>query len=150
MLVLYETAMGYCLFKVSDEAKIESGDLWKEFQTPEQASKLLKLKALHRFTSTATAVEDITALQNGKLGKGLKQFLTDEVIGKGKGKESLLVIDPHLSRSISKKLSISVSATEAQSELWHGIRSQLSALLQGLDPKDLATMSLGLSHSLSR
>ena len=115
MLVLYETAMGYCLFKVSDAAKIESADLWKEFESPEKASKLcvftskerqiliyflrlcrLKLKALHRFTSTATAVEDITAIQNGKLGKGLKQFLTDEVVGKGKGKESLVVIDPHL------------------------------------------------------
>ena len=56
----------------------------------------LKLKGLHRFTSTATAVEDITALQSGKIGKGLKKFLTDEVIGKGKGKESLLVVDPHL------------------------------------------------------
>lgn len=103
MLVLYETAMGYCLFKVSDSAKIESADLWKEFETPQQANKLLKLKALHRFTSTATAVEDISAIQNGKIGKGLKQFLTDEVLGKGKGKESLVVIDPHLGRSISKK-----------------------------------------------
>jgi len=56
----------------------------------------LKLKALHRFTSTATAVEDITAIQNGKLGKGLKQFLTDEIVDKGKGKDSLVVIDPHL------------------------------------------------------
>ncbi|RDB19541.1 Nucleolar protein 58 [Hypsizygus marmoreus] len=151
MLVLYETAMGYCLFKVSDSAKIESGDLWKEFESPEKANKLLKLKALHRFTSTATAVEDITALQSGKIGKGLKKFLTDEVIGKGKGKESLVVIDPHLARSISKKLSISVNATtESQNELWRGIRSQIATLLDGLDPKDLATMSLGLSHSLSR
>ncbi|KAF9464277.1 hypothetical protein BDZ94DRAFT_1289429 [Collybia nuda] len=151
MLVLYETAMGYCLFKVSDTAKIESGDLWREFETPEQANGLLKLKALHRFTSTATAVEDITALQNGKIGKGLKKFLTDEVIGKGKGKESLVVVDPHLARSISKKLSISVTATtESQGELWRGIRTQIAALLDGLDPKDLATMSLGLSHSLSR
>ena len=41
-------------------------------------------------------MEDITAIQNGKVGKGLKQFLTDEVLGKGKGKESLVVIDPHL------------------------------------------------------
>jgi nucleolar protein 58 len=132
----------------------------------------LKLKALHRFTSTATAVEDITAIQNGKLGKGLKQFLTDEVIGKGKEKESLVVIDPHLGsflffalaeikisyssrhlgRSITKKLSINVNAmAEGQhADLWRGIRSQITALLNGLDPKDLATMSLGLSHSLSR
>lgn len=35
-------------------------------------------------------------------------------------------------------------------DLWRGIRGQIAALLQGLDPKDLATMSLGLSHSLSR
>jgi hypothetical protein len=40
MLVLYETAMGYCLFKVSDTAKIESADLWKEFESPEKANKL--------------------------------------------------------------------------------------------------------------
>ncbi|KAJ7367829.1 Nop-domain-containing protein [Mycena albidolilacea] len=151
MLVLYETAMGYCLFKVGDPAKVESDDLWKEFESPEKASKLLKLKAIHRFHSTATAVEDITALQNGKLGKGLKDFLTEEVVDKGKGKESLVVIDPHLSRAISKKLSINVSALEEKNQdLWRGIRSQLTALLNGVDPKDLATMSLGLSHSLSR
>lgn len=41
-------------------------------------------------------MEDITALQGGKLGKGLKQFLTDEIVNKGKGKESLLVVDSSL------------------------------------------------------
>lgn len=153
MLVLYETPMGYCLFKLTDAAKLESADLYKEFETPERANKLLRLKALHRFTSTATAVEDLTAVQQGKLGKGLKKFLTEEVVEKGKGKESLVVVDPHLARSISKKLSIKVSApspVEDHSDLWRGIRSQIAALLDGLDPKDLATMSLGLSHSLSR
>lgn len=56
----------------------------------------MKLKSLHRFTSTATAVEEITALQEGKLGKGLKKFLSDEIVGKGKGKESLTVFDAKL------------------------------------------------------
>ncbi|TFK22201.1 nucleolar protein NOP58 [Coprinopsis marcescibilis] len=150
MLVLYETALGYCLFKVSNEAKLESEDLYKEFESPEKASKLLKLKAIHRFTSTATAVEDVSAMQEGKLGKGLKKFLTEEVLEKGKGKESLVTIDPKLSRSISKKLSIKISEETVNNELWRGIRGQLAALLDGLDPKDLATMSLGLSHSLAR
>jgi nucleolar protein 58 len=45
-------------------------------------------------------VEDITALQDGKLGKGLKGFLTDEVVNKGKGKESLLVVDSNLGRQL--------------------------------------------------
>jgi len=55
-------------------------------------------------------------------------------------------------RSISKKLSINVNAMAEgkHADLWRGIRSQMAALLDGLDPKDLATMSLGLSHSLSR
>ncbi|KAF5390374.1 hypothetical protein D9757_005281 [Collybiopsis confluens] len=169
MLVLYETAMGYCLFKMSDSVtKMDESQVRKEFESPESANKLyvqwsrivlniaqlwrrLKLKALHRFTSTATAVEDMTALQVGKLGPGLKKFLTDEVLGKGKGKDSLLVVDKNLATSISKKLSIKVAASDSEyEEIWRGIRGQLTALLDGLDPKDLATMSLGLGHSLSR
>lgn len=51
--------------------------------------------------------------------------------------------------SIHKKLGIKVVASETM-DLFRGIRTQLASLLDGLDPKDLATMSLGLSHSLSR
>lgn len=47
------------------------------------------------------------------------------------------------------KLSLKVVSPN-MTELFHGIRTQLTSLLEGLDPKDLATMSLGLSHSLSR
>jgi nucleolar protein 58 len=47
MLVLYETALGYCLFKLTDSAKISSGDLWKEFETPEKANKLLVASIPH-------------------------------------------------------------------------------------------------------
>ncbi|KAH9950086.1 Nop domain-containing protein [Amylocystis lapponica] len=150
MLVLYETSLGFCLFKVTDSAKVSSGSVWEEFESPEKANKLLKLKSLHRFTSTVTAVEELTALQESKMGKGLKQFLNDEIVAKGKVKESLVVVDPKLARSINKKLGIQVVVEESMMDLFRGIRSQLAALLDGLDPKDLATMSLGLSHSLSR
>ena len=40
MLVLYETALGFCLFKLTDEGKLESDDVYKDFETPEKASKL--------------------------------------------------------------------------------------------------------------
>ncbi|KAI0347015.1 Nop-domain-containing protein [Trametopsis cervina] len=153
MLVLYETSLGYCLFKVTNTAKATDEDVWQEFETPEKANQFLKLKSLHRFTSTATAVEEITALQEGKLGKGLKQFLSEEVVGKGKGKEQLIVADNKLGNSISKKLGINVVSDNIEGlyrDMFRGIREQLATLLDGLDPKDLATMSLGLSHSLSR
>ncbi|KIY45128.1 Nop-domain-containing protein [Fistulina hepatica ATCC 64428] len=153
MLVLYETALGYCLFKVSNASKIENAEeIYNEFSSPERANKFLRLKGLHRFSSTATAVEDITAIQNGKLGKGLKSFLSEQIVSKGKEKESLLVIEPKLAQAIRKKFSINATLLmeDYQMDLWRGIREQLAALLDGLDPKDLATMSLGLSHSLSR
>ena len=40
MLVLYETSLGYCLFKVTDSQKVTSEDVWEEFETPERANKL--------------------------------------------------------------------------------------------------------------
>lgn len=40
MLVLYETALGFCLFKLTDTAKLEKADLWEEFESPEKANKL--------------------------------------------------------------------------------------------------------------
>lgn len=67
------------------------------------------------------------------------------------GFDNVAKFPSHTGRSISKKLGINISVRpEGSDELWRGIRNQLAALLDGLDPKDLATMSLGLSHSLSR
>ena len=41
MLVLFETPAGYAIFKVLDEGKLQkSDDLYKDFETPEAASKV--------------------------------------------------------------------------------------------------------------
>ena len=66
------------------------------FPAPWNVSNSLKLKAIHRFTSTATAVEEITALQEQKVSKSLKKFLSEEVVGKGKSKETLAVFETGL------------------------------------------------------
>jgi NOP5NT (NUC127) domain len=40
MLVLYETAAGFALFKLVDDGKMEKPEnIWKDFQTAEQANK---------------------------------------------------------------------------------------------------------------
>ena len=41
-------------------------------------------------------MDEISAMQEGKLGKGLKKFLSEEIVEKGKTKESLLVVDSKL------------------------------------------------------
>lgn len=54
--------------------------------------------------------------------------------------------------AISKKLSLNVLSDSTTQDLYRGIRTQLASLLgeMEVDEKDIATMSLGLSHSLSR
>lgn len=40
MLVLYETAAGYALFKLVDDGKLEKpDDIWKHFETAEKANQ---------------------------------------------------------------------------------------------------------------
>ncbi|CBQ72940.1 probable NOP58-required for pre-18S rRNA processing [Sporisorium reilianum SRZ2] len=156
--VLFETAVGFCLFNVSDSSKLEATkNLHQSLDSAEGASNLLKLSAIHRFTNTAEAVEDISAINEGKMSKSLKKFLTDEIVeGKGKEKENLIVAESKLASNIAKKLGIQVTYDSELLDLYRGIRENLATLLSSsdddasLDPRDLNTMSLGLSHSLSR
>ncbi|KGB75750.2 nucleolar protein 58 [Cryptococcus deuterogattii R265] len=158
MLVLTETSVGFVVFKLSSDAKIDNKDLWKEFETPEGANKALKVQAIQRFTSTASAVEDLAAVQDGRLTDSLSKFLLDTVGGadgekkkkKKKIEEMLVVSDPKLAGTINKTLSIPVLSDSSTQDLYRGIRQQLASLLGGVDQKDLNTMSLGLGHSLSR
>ncbi|KAJ2786114.1 Nucleolar protein 58 [Coemansia javaensis] len=151
MLVLYETAAGYALFKLLDESKLAKGDdLHKVFATPAAANKSVKLHAFHKFENTVDALSAVTALVEGKISKNLKQFLTGDVSEKEWKKEQLAVADSKLASAISKKLGIKAVADSSVNELYRGIRSQIESLLTGISAADMAAMELGLSHSLSR
>jgi nucleolar protein 58 len=66
----------------------------------------LKVHAIQRFTSTATAVEDLAAIQDGRLTDSLQKFLVDATGGgdadgdkkkkKKKLEEMLVVSEPKL------------------------------------------------------
>ncbi|KAI7966298.1 hypothetical protein MJO29_002046 [Puccinia striiformis f. sp. tritici] len=156
MLVLFESSVGFCLFKVADNGTLlTDGNLHKKFDSPASASNLVKLQSIHRFKSTADAVEDLSAIGDGKLSKNLKKFLIDEISGGVEGKkskETLAVVDPKLGGAITKKLGFNVLSDSTTTDLFRGIRSQLAPLLgdYNVDESDLNTMNLGLSHSLSR
>ncbi|KAI7961477.1 hypothetical protein MJO28_001966 [Puccinia striiformis f. sp. tritici] len=148
--------IGFCLFKVADNGTLlTDGNLHKKFDSPASASNLVKLQSIHRFKSTADAVEDLSAIGDGKLSKNLKKFLIDEISGGVEGKkskETLAVVDPKLGGAITKKLGFNVLSDSTTTDLFRGIRSQLAPLLgdYNVDESDLNTMNLGLSHSLSR
>ncbi|XP_043966213.1 nucleolar protein 58 [Gambusia affinis] len=149
MLVLFETAAGYAIFKVLDESKLqEVNSLYKEFETPEKANKILKLKHFEKFQDTTEALAAATALVEGKLGKSLKKILK-KVVAK-EAHEQLAISDAKLGGVIKEKLDLSCVHSPAVAELMRCIRSQMEALISGLPPREISAMSLGLAHSLSR
>ncbi|XP_061081790.1 nucleolar protein 58 [Conger conger] len=149
MLVLFETAAGYAIFKVLDEQKIQEVDsLWKEFETPEKANKIVKLKHFEKFQDTTEALAAATALVEGKIGKTLKKVLK-KVVAK-EAHEQLAITDAKLGGVIKDKLNLSCVHSPAVAELMRGIRTQMEGLITGLPPREISAMSLGLAHSLSR
>ncbi|ORX43486.1 Nop domain-containing protein [Hesseltinella vesiculosa] len=151
MLVLYETAAGYALFKLVNDAKLEKADdIWKEFETAEKANQAVKLKAFSKFENTTDALSAVTGLVEGKVPKNLKKFLESEISEKEMKKEKLIISDPKLGSAVNKKLGINVVSDSTVMDLYRGIREQFESLVSGLSHDDLTAMSLGLSHSLSR
>lgn len=146
MLVLFETPAGFGLFKVLNEGKLSKvEDLWKEFSTSDSARQIVKLKAFSKFLDTKDALLETTCLIDNKLSKGLRKFLRAHCDG-----ETLAVADSKLGNAIKEKLKIDCVHNNAVMELMRGVRSQLAELISGLATQDMAPMSLGLSHSLSR
>ncbi|KAK9839891.1 hypothetical protein WJX74_003108 [Apatococcus lobatus] len=146
MLVLFETAAGFALFKVLKTNKLQqSEDLYKDFENVESAQKVVSLKAWTKFENTTDALSAATSLVEGKLSKGLKKFLKKNAVG-----DELAVLDKSLGKLIKDKLDINVVNNTAIMELARGIRSQLAGLISDLASTDLGPMSIGLSHSLSR
>ena len=150
MLVLYESAAGYALFKVTDESALASPkDIWKQFETPEKAAGMVKLKAFQKFTDTAEAVAAATGVVESKLSKSLKKFLKKHLAGSS---DTLAIADAKVGLAIKEKLKIQCVNDDASNEVTRGIRNQLESLLGNdkVSRDELKAYSLGLAHSLSR
>ncbi|XP_037268482.2 nop5 ribonucleoprotein [Rhipicephalus microplus] len=149
MLVLFESAAGYAIFKVLDEKKLQKTDnLFKDFETPDKASRVVKLKHFEKFEDMTEALAAATAAVEGKMSKSLKKALK-KIVAK-EAHESLAVADAKLGNVIKEKFDISCVANSSIQELMRCIRSQVDGLITGLPKKEMTAMALGLAHSLSR
>ncbi|XP_054166989.1 nucleolar protein 58-like [Oppia nitens] len=149
MLVLFETAVGYAIFKLTDESKLSKVDsLYKEFESSKKANKLLALQHFERFKDTTEAISSATALIEGKMNKKLKKMLKKIVLTDVS--EELAVADAKLGNVIKDKLNIGCVTSSAIQELMTGIRSQIENLVPEWSAEDEAAMQLGLSHGIGR
>lgn len=149
MFVLFETAAGYALFNVLDEGKITDVKSVDEmFSNSSKLSKNIKLKSFENFKDTNEALVAATAIVESKLDKKLKKFLKKQMADK---ESKLAVCDKNLGAAIKSKLGIQCVCDDSVVALMRGIRNNLTQLLGDVTTeKDLQSMSLGLSHSLSR
>lgn len=149
MLLLFETSAGYALFKVSSNKINEVNDVWQHFQTSDNASNIVKLKAFSPFENTTEAVVAATNLIENKLDKNLKKFLKKNIISKSI-QEELAVSDTKLGGLLKDEMEIQCVNNDLIMEIFRGIRTQIDTLLTGVEEGALRAMQLGLSHSLSR
>lgn len=149
LFVLTETAAGFALFKATDKKMLKKEGMSAEEQTAEGINGLLKLKKFEKFDSAATALEEVASLVEGKVSPLLAKLL-DTL--KDEKKASLAVADPKLGQAINKLpgLSLTPISDSTTSDVFRAIRDHLPSLIPGLLPENISTMSLGLSHSLSR
>lgn len=149
MLILAETPAGYALFKAKDKKLLKKDDLGTQLATADGAASLLKLKSFVKFESAASALEEVTNIVESKVSPMLASLL-DSI--KDEKKATLVVSEPKLGNAINKLpgLSFTIVADSTTQDIYRSIREHLTALIPGLTPTDVSTMSLGLSHSLSR
>src|SRR3989338_2441698 len=107
----------------------------------------IKLKSFENFKDTNEALVAATAIVESKLDKKLKKFLKKQLQEK---ESKLAVCDKNLGAAIKSKLGIQCVCDDSVVALMRGIRNNLTSLLGDVTTeKDLQSMSLGLSHSLS-
>ncbi|OUC47369.1 snoRNA binding domain protein [Trichinella nativa] len=129
MLLLYETASGYAIFRFSNSGcqlisekfnltKVD--DLWSEFESPDKARQFVQLVNFRKFSDINQSLKSTMDIMENKCSKTLKK-----------------VIKNCLSNS---KIT----------ELFRGVRSNLNALLVDIPRRELENMAVALAHNMSR
>jgi len=148
MLLLFETASGYAVFKVLKEKKLNKCEnIFEEFNNEEKLNKLLSLQHFEKFKDIDEAVKITSNSLSGKLPKKLKKLLSEHVQEEN---EQLAVADSKLATIIKDKLDISCIANTPIQQLMSCIRQQANSLIPNLDELDNDAMQLALAHGLSR
>uniref|UniRef100_A0A1I8AZT6 Nop domain-containing protein n=1 Tax=Meloidogyne hapla TaxID=6305 RepID=A0A1I8AZT6_MELHA len=139
MLILFETAAGYALFKLKDESLLQNVDnIWKELSSGNESLEIVSFK---RYKSIAEAVTNATNISEGKLSKTLKKMLKKSVTEEG---EKLAVAD-------TNSLEIKCLHNTAISELMRSIRANIDTLIGDESiTHEIAAMRLGVSHAVGR
>jgi len=154
MLLLFESASGYGLFRINNHSSISEvdqvnklfegdGDLNRRASV---AGKYFSLEKFVPIRDTAEALQCATASVESKISKPLKKLLK-----KVSDDEELMVADSKLGSLIKEKHNIQCVFSPLVHELMRVVRQHLTTLAaESVSSDEVHGMALGLAHSLSR
>lgn len=145
-------ASGFSLFHAKEMLSIEA--LMKESTTASadfgRFHAMVSLVSFAPFTTADMAIENITAVVEGKTTDFLKNFLKQQLGGSKKDKCELGVADPAIGQSIKAEMGIACVFNESVSEVTRWIRYHLAKFIPELEEADIQQAQLGLAHGFSR
>ncbi|KRY12972.1 Nucleolar protein 58, partial [Trichinella patagoniensis] len=150
MLLLYETASGYAIFRISEKFNLTKvDDLWSEFESPDKARQFVQLVNFRKFSDINQSLKSTMDVMENKCSKTLKKVIKKFVLPEIQ--EKLAVADAKLGNLIQEKFpGISCLSNSKITELFRGVRSNLNALLVDIPRRELENMAVALAHNMSR
>ncbi|KRX14968.1 Nucleolar protein 58 [Trichinella nelsoni] len=150
MLLLYETASGYAIFRISEKFNLmKVDDLWSEFESPDKARQFVQLVNFRKFSDINQSLKSTMDIMENKCSKPLKKVIKKFVLPEMQ--EKLAVADAKLGNLIQEKFpGISCLSNSKITELFRGVRSNLNALLVDIPRRELENMAVALAHNMSR
>ena len=149
MLILFETPLGYALFKVN-KSTFDNVESWKDLPSDvKSVKKLLKLQAFKEFKDAKDVLQASVKMANGKLSNTLIKFLKSNFEAEEVG-QKLLINDKKMAHEISKKMNIKCESSDKVLELTRVIRGFSSELFPDFSQEEAKNMALGLAHGLGR
>ncbi|KAJ9196595.1 hypothetical protein DTO027B5_1560 [Paecilomyces variotii] len=156
--LLFESPMGYSLFKVAHQADTV-GNRLKEVQEGVQDlakfGKMVDLASFLPFENNKQALSEINDVSEGVASETLVNFLELNLPKPGKKKKiSLGVSDKALAGSIKSAFDFvdceTGDTSEVVQDMLRGVRLHATKLLKQLREGDVDTAQLGLGHAYSR
>ncbi|KAL7715295.1 Nucleolar protein 56 [Entamoeba marina] len=146
-ILLYESPIGYALFKVNQSEEISNSEQFqKSMANYAKFSKYCSLHAFVEFQTSEELLENINAISEGGLHDTLKNFLSENI-----KKETLGVLDEKLASAINESLKITCTRGKQVGTLVRGVRTHFTQfLLKDVNDGDIRKAMLGLGHSYSR
>ncbi|KRZ35381.1 Nucleolar protein 58, partial [Trichinella pseudospiralis] len=150
MLLLYETAGGYAIFRISEKFNLTKvDDLWSEFESPDKARQFVQLVNFKKFSDINESLQSTMDIVENKCSKTLKKVIKKFVLPEMQ--EKLAVADAKLGSLIQEKFpGISCLSNSKITELFRGVRSNLNSLLVDIPRRELENMAVALAHNMSR